>query len=122
MIKPWILDLIKDAAEANDVDLRTDYSGRGMYGRRCVGLTGNRQDVNAAIAEVIKMAVQELFTETVDADGEETTALYNKNDDVQQAIDILVGEQQQDSMGFDIIVYWPDLQWPEEESEDEDDN
>lgn len=122
MIKPWILDLIKDAAEANDVDLRTNYSGRGMFGRRCVGLTGNRRDVNLVITEAIKMAVQELFTETVDADGEETTALYNKNDDVQQAIDILVGEQQQDSMGFDIIVYWPDLQWPEEESEDEDDN
>lgn len=113
MIKPWILEFLIEAAHANCVSLRTDYSGRGMFGRKCIGLTGTDSEVNAVISETLQMAVQDLFTDTVDLDGDDTTAAYNKNDDVQRAIATLIGGSARDSMGRDIIVYWPDVEWPE---------
>lgn len=113
MIKPWILELLAEAANANCVKLRTDYSGRGMFGRKCIGMSGTDSDINTVISETLQMAVQDLFTDTVDLDGEDTTAVYNKNDDVQQAIATLLGRSARDSMGRGTIVYWPQVEWPE---------
>lgn len=45
------LDTLQDICEENDWDLRTDYSGRGMYGTRCVGIVGpNPLEIVEAVA------------------------------------------------------------------------
>ena len=38
----------------DEVSFYNNYSGRGMYGNRCVGITGSERACNRLIAEVIK--------------------------------------------------------------------
>lgn len=75
------------------------YSGRGMYGRSCLG--------------VVASNVLEMFADMlneVDTSAEE--------DEIS-----LVGDMMRnavtDSMGRDTIVYWPNIEPPSEDSDDE---
>ena len=91
-----LAQLIKTIAEdgSEDTGFRNDYSGRGMYGHTCVGITGSEDDCQAIVAEVIK----ELHTSAVDD--------YCFSD----AVDILLGGMKTDSMGrSNVIYYWPEL-------------
>lgn len=105
-----VQQLLKAACEdSGEVDFRNDYSGRGMYGKRCVGITGSRGDCQRVIGEVLRTMVQELFDASIDcADGEENAA-YDLNDTVQENIDKLM-QQSMDSMGLDVIVYFERLE------------
>jgi hypothetical protein len=95
-----IAKLIREIAEDGNEDtgFRNNYSGRGMYGRECVGITGSQSDCQAIIAEVIKQAHAR-------ADDDELVF-----DDVVDA----VLDYRQDSMGFDVIIYWPHISPVEE--------
>ncbi len=83
----------------DEVSFRNDYSGRGMYGKSCVGITGSKSGCMQIIAEVIKASVN---------DTEMT---------VEEVVDMLLNFEQ-DSMGLDVILYWPDLEPLEADSED----
>ena len=86
-----------------DVCFRNDYSGRAMYGRSCVGVTGSRSDCQAVIAEAIIRASIDSQKVQAGSSREETDECFRQ----------LVAELlnfQQDSMGMDIILYWPNLQ------------
>ncbi len=74
----------------DDVELREKYSGRGMYGRECPGITGSMEGCMAVISEVIKAAHMQGDLEFEDI------------------VDTLL-DFKQDSMGRDIILYWPEL-------------
>lgn len=77
------LEVLQDAAHEEDVELRTGYSGRGMYGEKCVGV------VAGSVSEVIRF----LF------------AVRNSDDDLAR---MLLDEAMfEDSMGFNGIYYWP---------------
>jgi hypothetical protein len=78
------VDLLEEAAwnNGNEGDVRYDYSGRGMYGKKCVGL-----DVPS-----VRTAVKTLV------------ALAESDSDL--ASD-LAGAWTQDSMGLGVIVYFP---------------
>lgn len=42
--------LIEGIAERNpDIDLHTNYSGRGMFGKTCYGLSGNEHEIVRAM-------------------------------------------------------------------------
>jgi hypothetical protein len=84
----------------DDVSVRESYTGRGMFGRSCPGLTGSMSGCMAVIAEVIK----EAHTAGVD------------NDEVvfEEVVDTLL-DFRRDSMGRDVILYWPELPAFEEE-------
>ncbi len=97
--------------EQKFVTFYNGYSGRSMYGRSCVGVTGTRQDCIAVIAELIKDSMNEI------AAGEETYVLDRYNDEV----DTLLGFQT-DSMGYDTIIYWPKLEEIQSPELDEPDN
>jgi len=85
MIRSAILELDND-----DVTLRESYSGRGMYGRNCPGITGSFNGCMDVIAEVIKAA-------------------YGAGDvEGARVVDTLLCFRQ-DSMGLDVIIYWEDL-------------
>lgn len=95
--------LIKDTAEdSGAANFYNGYSGRGMYGRKCVGLTGSMQDIMQVIGAVIKEA-------------------HFNSDEIEftDVVDCLL-DFKQDSMGLDVIVYWPELE-PVTESENEND-
>lgn len=81
-----LLDLDGDA-------VRTEYSGRGMYGSHCVGFVVNRGDevaVGVAIATI-------LAEDAGDEDYEDALC---------DALDI-ARRANTDSMGHDTIVYFP---------------
>jgi hypothetical protein len=93
-------DICKQTEDSeHEVHFRNDYSGRGMSGRSCVGITGSRRGCMQVIAEVIKQAATDMV------DNIENPGTELKFDEM---IDTLLGFDQ-DSMGYDIIMYWSDL-------------
>lgn len=84
------------------------YSGRGMYGVECLDATISPSNVGQLIADVID-AVIELTESIPDSDGPTNV------DDVSKAFKSF----RQDSMGYDVIVYWEKVKFfDEDESED----
>lgn len=82
--------LDEDAAEV----FRTDYSGRGMYGRECIGYTGDYPTLAA-----LEIGSRLAWHEAADAED-----LY----EIREAL-ALLGEPAVDSMGTRTITYWPNL-------------
>ena len=88
--------MIKDACKNTEFKVRS-YSGRGMYGRTCVGIDLDRiDDLGDIIANL----------EPYDADGE----LYEPQDAF-ELVGKLISNMKWDSMGLGIIVYWPDIDY-----------
>lgn len=90
---------IRKAADLCGIELRP-YSGRGMYGTRCIGL-----DCDNPVSATIDLV--DALINTVDAS------------DLDECIDALRGAKT-DSMGRGSIVYWPKLEWVESEDSDVD--
>lgn len=83
-----------DALRANRYRPRS-YSGRGMFGKQCIGVTVSR--TTQAMVNVCRLVDD--AANTPDGCGVET-----------------------DALGLDTIVYWPNLPWPDDEPDtDEDD-
>lgn len=94
-----IQSIIKANATQEGVTYHKDYSGRGMYGRQCIGISGSRSECMA----VIKACIVELHNEAQDDVNDDTDY------DFEMAIE-LVFNYNTDSMGYDTIVYWPGMQ------------
>jgi hypothetical protein len=83
------------------------YSGRGMYGKQCVGVTLDGDGSSFQLGAAVSAAFFDL---------DEDEAL----DNIADLARLRVCE---DSMGRGVIVYWPSVEWPadvEEEDEDHD--
>ena len=78
------LETIREMAHAHDLEVHTDYSGRGMYGRECFGLSGTRQNLWQAVMELGAITVEDL-------------------------LDSLTVAPSNDSLGHDQIWYWPNI-------------
>jgi hypothetical protein len=105
-----IAKLIKDAVEKfncqvglGDVSFRESYSGRGMYGRECVGITGHEDDCRKVIAMVINDARDSMGPDS--------------DFDFHGMVDSLL-DFKRDSMGFDVILYWEDIQQEGDDGEE----
>lgn len=96
-----------EAAEIRECDeLRPQsYSGRGMYGRSCVGVVVPRDVSSFQLGAAIAVAL-------LDGDCDEGP------NDVEDLADLRVCE---DNMGLDTIVYFPRVEWPAGLSDDGDD-
>lgn len=87
---------IIDILEQYDIDVRTNYSGRGMYGAECVGFVVREDTLLATVAEMV--------AETEDEDERQDFAK-------------LFRRARTDSMGRDsVIVYFPSMKTNEAES------
>ena len=64
------------------------YSGRGMFGTRCVSISGN----------------------SISAWKVASSLWFNNFDE----IDLDVPEPRQDQLGLGIVLYWPTIEWTEE--------
>lgn len=85
-----------------DSEIRTDYSGRGMYGRTCVGYVGS--DV---IMFAFRLAVT--LAEQINDPAE----LFDVEDMLER-----MGDPSTDSMGYSTIYYWPNITVTGTEDED----
>ena len=94
---------IMEACERLDVEVRS-YSGREMYGKKCIGFVVARGKSAAQFA--FELAIE------LSADDE----------DGPEAIEEFHGRTWcQDSLGMDTIVYVPGVTWSEDEEEGDDD-
>lgn len=95
--------LIKQTVEDMGYEPRS-YSGRGMYGERCLGVTIDR-DSNHNILEFVAALVHELSA--------------MDDEDAEEALDFIKSAINSDSMGLGSVVYFPRVRW-QDEDEDED--
>jgi len=72
-------------AIAEEFNITATYSGRGMYGNVCLGLTGRIDDLMRFVAWVVAADLEDL------------------------TIDMLTLGMSQDNMGLDMIYYWPNI-------------
>jgi hypothetical protein len=85
------LNDIMDCANIDSDGVRTDYSGRAMYGSECLGIEMSVEDVPMFFAAVG-------YVQGV-AEAEE--------EGYEEDLMKLVGAARTDSMGRDVIVYFP---------------
>lgn len=96
-------NVIETALELASVDydgIRPDYSGRGMYGETCLGITFD--DYGQLATFLVELTG--LFAETTMDDEE--PCVY---DVIQPARD-LARKLRTDSMGYQVIAYWPGIE------------
>ena len=98
------LDAVKSACTDLDYEVRS-YSGRGMYGKSCLGIDVPRGTSAAKVAFQLAVELARLGDEGEDA--------------ISDLSDL---EWCQDSMGMDSIVYLPGLAWEESEEEEGEDD
>lgn len=99
--------MFAEVAEESYVDLRTDYSGRGMYGKDCPAVVGSVSQFALfilAIDEAIR--IQHPHSE------------FSSDEAV-----FLADNVSTDSMGYSTVFYWPSLEltsYDDEEWDQED--
>lgn len=105
--------LIQEACDSAEVKFRNEYSGRGMYGRQCIGIVGGDSDCRLVIKEVIKAMAAGLSSAAlrpgVGRRPEGVQQLEDAEHDFDQAIDVLM-DYSMDRMGLSDIFYWPALE------------
>lgn len=91
--------LFMDILEELDIEPRS-YSGRGMYGESCIGITTD--DPLATVFDIAHW-IGSRYTNDI-------------SDDLLMTLEVLNGiirdNVRQDSMGRSMIIYWPRLAWP----------
>lgn len=79
------------------------YSGRGMYGRTCVGVTTDRYTPEFKLGVDVALAA---------------SAMFDDMDELVSFLEDLSGEGcSTDSMGLGTITYFPSIPWPETDPE-----
>lgn len=92
-----IIELMKEFAKNNDYGWRGSYSGRWMYGSKCVAFTlGQGQNPLDLVMELCDWMHEAGY----------------------ESVSELLGSPSMDSLGMGSIVYFPDIE-AEEEDEDE---
>ena len=92
------IDVIEEAldrASDGEGELYRGYSGRGMYGRTCVGIVV--EDVGQLVAF-----------------GRELERATDRHD-----VEVDLGRMAFDSMGLRVIAYWPNIDTADEDADDE---
>ena len=118
-------ELINEAvADSDEVEARS-YSGRAMYGRRCLAITGTHQACLELLKQVHNIALSELFDIAVDLgdnDDADANDAYAARDWLMTDIVDTMLSYNTDSMGHDIVMYWPNEEFIEADTEEDEDN
>jgi hypothetical protein len=109
--------IAKACYEIGEVRYRS-YSGRGMYGKDCVGITGPNSKCLIVLGHIINENAQEVFDDCIDASDENLNLVYEARDEFQETVERLMSFRM-DQMGFDVVFYWPYLPYQEVEGYDE---
>ena len=84
-----IIEVMEDYCQEREFDFRDDYSGRGMFGRKCVGIV---IDSGTNILEMIMELTEMLIDNDIEYVSEK------------------IGAIRQDNMGMGTIIYFPRLE------------
>ncbi len=106
--------LIAQAAKDAGIGFRNSYSGRAMYGRTCIAVTGSMDEIQKIVSAVAGELVDLVFEAAIDSD-DNTNEAYATRDEIRDMMDQLT-KYNWDSMGLDTVVYWRKI---ESISEDE---
>lgn len=103
-------------ADDYGVVVSNDYSGRFMYGRKCVSVEGSE----AEIQELFKAVLLEYHQSWVEAENQRMGDHEFNLPDIlyEELLDLLLVNYKTDSMGLDIVVYWPTWQHTEDKSDE----
>lgn len=82
-----------------DVEFRTNYSGRGMYGRSCLAVVFSADTVPAKLQMILNLVLGTVQT------GDTSDQLFSIDD----VMDLMDGgpAARIDSLGSDQVIYWP---------------
>ena len=101
--KDLLKHLIRTCAE-HDVEIRFDYSGRGMYGEKCIGFVGSHDYIQSAINSACLDIVKEEYLR----DEFHPMVIFDRIGSYLEMFE----DSKEDSMGkYDIIVYYPELEY-----------
>lgn len=103
--------IIREAAENEDCSIYEQYSGRGMYGSNCFGIT---------IPRFSEIGVLQLFINILGELRNRNSTYPNKEELINELLE-LDWKENSDNMGLDMIYYFKNIQWPEEEETEEED-
>lgn len=104
-----IKELLQTAAENTDCQYRDDYSGRGMFGSKCVAIVGDADNLVEAFKQVVLELTDRLFTDAIDAVGdEEHDDAYRTREEVGTHLETLL-TRREDGMGLQYVWYWPKI-------------
>ena len=105
-----IQQILKDLCEESEtVEFRNNYSGRGMMGDTCVGITGSISECMQLIAEAIIEGSRQVNDIAQDPSAE----AYQDLDVIQEEFEQQVRDLmmfQRDNLGYDVILYWIGLE------------
>lgn len=103
-----------------DVTFHNTYSGRGMYGHKCVGVSGSHANCMAVIRSVITDAGDAYANAALDIKQEDGDDKYDvAGEFFRNAVETLLIHDR-DNMGRDMIIYWPDLETIEDFNDEDD--
>ena len=91
-------ELLENFADDNDVSFTTSYSGRGMYGKKCIGFTCDNP-----IGFCMELA------------------LFLARDEEEDLAESMATRSTTDNMGRSTVVYFPGIQAAKESDFSEDD-
>ena len=105
------LKLLKSLIEAAGYEAYS-YSGRGMFGRKCVGLTC--PDVNTAIADLFEACMAQDMEDDEHAD--EHVKSVSQVMEEHGALCKVIRKSASDSMGLDKVLYFKFVEWQDEQN------
>ena len=104
------LKLLKSLIEAAGYEAYS-YSGRGMFGRECVGFTC--PDVNTAIADLFEACMAQDMEDDEHAD--EHVKSVSQVMEEHGALCEVIRKSAYDSMGLDKVLYFKSVEWQDEQ-------
>ena len=90
------------------------YSGRGMYGKQCIGIVASLRNFQKHLTEIIKQCLEDF----ADASHNEDIIGQKEQSKIYELIDELFNYST-DNMGLDYVYYWPSIEWEEDGPSDE---
>ncbi len=106
-----------------DARLRSDYSGRAMYGEQCVAIYLNQHTSESAVlATMLEALFEEAIQDAHIAGGNEEDNSDNKSQLMASKILNMMKHARSDSMGTGSVVYFPGTTAEDNGAPDDDDD
>lgn len=93
------------ASYSDDLDVRDDYSGRGMFGENTYALVGAKRDFFGAIGQAFESLIDEALLMDNDDESQSGEEDYNNLLDLRDELVGYLPKIQMDSMGLDNVFY-----------------
>ena len=99
------------------------YSGRAMYGKKCLAITGRASDLTQLLVKAARVISSEIYDCGLEHGEDEdfNKELDDKYEESQELLGNLL-EYKSDSLGLDMVYYWPNHEYTEPEDEEFEDD